>query len=53
MEPEPVVVAEPEPEPIVIPEPIAPPMDADSAQGILVAVLDDLGAAHHRPFSRG
>jgi hypothetical protein len=29
------------------------PLDADRAEAILVGVLDDLGAAHHRPFSRG
>jgi hypothetical protein len=29
------------------------PIDAGRAEEILVGVLDDLGAAHHRPFSRG
>ena len=48
-EPEPVVV-EPEPEPE--PEPV-PVLTGESAQAVLVGVLDDLGAAHHRPFSRG
>ncbi len=59
--PEPVAVP-PEPEPAselvsslpvpAAPVPVAPVLDAASAQGILVAALDDLGAAHHRPFSR-
>jgi hypothetical protein len=44
------------------PEPAAPPtapettpasLDARRAEEILSGVLDDLGAAHHRPFSRG
>ena len=52
-EPEPVAeVAAPEPEP----EPVAAasdPLDGDRAQAILTGVLDDLGSAHHRPFSRG
>jgi hypothetical protein len=60
-EPEPAAVAEteavadPEPEPVA-PEPIAPvaeTLDGDRAQAILTGVLDDLGSAHHRPFSRG
>jgi hypothetical protein len=50
----------PPPEPPAPPEP--PPaaadggpdaLDAGRAQEILVGVLDDLGAARHRPFSRG
>jgi len=51
-EPEPVAVAEPEPapepvaEPVVVPEPLDP-------EALLVGALDTLGAAHHRPFSRG
>ena len=57
-EPEPVAV-EPEPEPV--PEPVAvdpepdpepAPLDVERAEAILTGVLDDLGAAHHRPFSR-
>jgi hypothetical protein len=60
-EPEPVTV---EPEPIVEPEPVptepepveAEPqparLDAERAEAILTGVLDDLGSAHHRPFSR-
>jgi hypothetical protein len=27
--------------------------DAEEVEGVLVGVLDDLGSAHHRPFSRG
>jgi hypothetical protein len=63
-EPEPVA-AEREPEPLA-PEPLAPepdavpvaaepppaPLDAERAEAILTGVLDDLGSAHHRPFSR-
>uniref|UniRef100_A0A6J6A0Y1 Unannotated protein n=1 Tax=freshwater metagenome TaxID=449393 RepID=A0A6J6A0Y1_9ZZZZ len=63
--PEPVAEAEPTPEPA--PEPIAPPevepsvsaepsaepaMSSAEIDAALNAVLDDLGAAHHRPFSR-
>ena len=36
------VAEEPEPE----------PLDADEAHAVLTGVLDTLGAAHHRPFSR-
>jgi len=53
---EPTVTAEalPEPEPKPEPEPAATAaLDDDHITGILTAVLDDLGAAHHRPFSRG
>ena len=42
--PEPPVAEEPEPEP----EPLAP----EEAHAVLNGVLDTLGAAHHRPFSR-
>jgi hypothetical protein len=49
-EPEPVAV-EPDPEPVVA-EPEAVPLDAERAEAILTGVLDDLGSAHHRPFSR-
>ncbi|MEA2392824.1 MAG: hypothetical protein QOJ82_715 [Solirubrobacteraceae bacterium] len=64
-DPEPVAaVVEPDPEPVaaaVEPEPEVTPepevgserLDGDRAVAILTAVLDDLGAAHHRPFSRG
>ena len=48
-EPEPVVAEEPAPEP----EPDAAALDGERAQAILAGVLDDLGSAHHRPFSRG
>jgi hypothetical protein len=30
----------------------APALDAARTEEILVGVLDDLGSAHHRPFSR-
>jgi hypothetical protein len=57
-EPEPVAVAEPEPDPVAEreSEPVAPAaesLDGERAQAILTGVLDDLGSAHHRPFSRG
>jgi len=51
---EPTVTAETPPQPE--PEPAAAidtTLDDDHITGILTAVLDDLGAAHHRPFSRG
>ena len=55
-EPEPVAVEpEPEPEPVAVepdPEPQPAPLDVERAEAILTGVLDDLGAAHHRPFSR-
>lgn len=48
---EPAAVAPPEPdEEIVV---TAASMDDDEVEAVLVAVLDDLGSAHHRPFSRG
>jgi hypothetical protein len=61
-EPEPVAVA---PEPVAAePEPVAgqpdpeglggaAPLDPERARVILDEALDTLGAAHHRPFSRG
>jgi hypothetical protein len=59
--PEPVAEAAP-PEPELAPEPVAEaaapepaapaPLDGERAQAILTGVLDDLGSAHHRPFSR-
>jgi hypothetical protein len=63
-EPESVAVAEPEPGPAAEPDPVAPAepdpvapgaetLDGERAQAILTGVLDDLGSAHHRPFSRG
>jgi len=54
LEPEP----EPEPEPVIATEP-APEPDPDApltpavAQAALEGVLEALGSAHHRPFSRG
>jgi hypothetical protein len=50
----PVVGAAPEPEApaVVEPEAAAPGIDADRTLAILTSVLDDLGSAHHRPFSR-
>jgi hypothetical protein len=54
VEPEPVAV-EPEPEPIAVepaPEPAPAVLDVERAEAILTGVLDDLGSAHHRPFSR-
>ena len=46
----PLDAREPElaPEPAVVQATAAQPIDA-----LLTAVLDDLGSAHHRPFSRG
>jgi hypothetical protein len=59
-EPEPVAVAvaerEPEPEPVAEPEPepvAVAFLDDERVEAVLVGVLDDLGSAHHRPFSRG
>jgi hypothetical protein len=53
-EPEPVAV-EPEPVAVVVepePEPQPAALDVERAEAILTGVLDDLGSAHHRPFSR-
>jgi hypothetical protein len=60
VEPEPEPVA-PEPEPVEHePEPVAEaetgsdaPLRPERARVILDEALDALGAAHHRPFSRG
>jgi hypothetical protein len=60
-EPEPAPVPEPELEPEPEPEPVgvavgaddAQALDAERAQHVLDGALDALGAAHHRPFSRG
>ena len=58
---EPELAPEPMPDPIVVPEvepevsteaPEPAPLSAESIDEILSGVLDDLGAAHHRPFSR-
>ncbi len=58
----------PDPAPLAVPEPAAPVMatriekrvetrtealEDERVEAVLVGVLDDLGAAHHRPFSRG
>jgi hypothetical protein len=40
------------PEEPVEEEPEAAPIDPDEAHAVLTGVLDALGAAHHRPFSR-
>jgi len=61
---EPVAAAEPEPDPEPIAEPVlegeitaaaadAEQLDDERVEAVLVGVLDDLGSAHHRPFSRG
>jgi hypothetical protein len=55
-EPEPVAVAPPEPEPAPAPEPEPEPepgFGSDDAREALDGMLDALGSAHHRPFSRG
>jgi len=49
-------VPDPEPPPEPEPEgplPAAQELDDDRAVAVLTEVLDNLGAAHHRPFSRG
>ncbi len=51
--PAPPPLTPPEVEPTVIAEPAGATMpDGHSVDDFLSAVLDDLGAAHHRPFSR-
>jgi hypothetical protein len=46
--------APPAPEPVVQPEPPSKPaIGPDAARAALDEALDTLGAAHHRPFSRG
>jgi hypothetical protein len=60
VEPDPVAEVAPDPVAEVQPEPVAEdepgrepaPLDAERAEAILTGVLDDLGSAHHRPFSR-
>ena len=65
-EPEPEVELQPEPQPEPEPEPVAEEpqpeeepesepdaVDPERARAILDEALDALGAAHHRPFSRG
>lgn len=53
VEPAPLPDPEPLPEHDPPPEPAAAAVASDQARGVLESVLDDLGAAHHRPFSRG
>src|SRR4051794_32586037 len=48
-EPEPAV---PEPEPEAEPEPPEPAIAPEHAEATLTGVLDTLGSANHRPFSR-
>jgi hypothetical protein len=48
-EPEPVAAA---PEPVAPPPPPEPRIDGQKAEAALTGVLDALGQAHHRPFSR-
>jgi hypothetical protein len=48
--PDPEPPKEPEPED---PLPAAQELDDDRAVAVLTEVLDNLGSAHHRPFSRG
>jgi hypothetical protein len=63
-EPEPEPIEEPPPpplQPVPDPEPPEAPddplpaaqLDDDRAVAVLTEVLDNLGSAHHRPFSRG
>ncbi|HEX2415301.1 MAG TPA: hypothetical protein VHJ37_08805 [Thermoleophilaceae bacterium] len=56
-EAEPAREREPEPQPQPEPQPEqpapAPAIPADAARAVLDDALDALGAAHHRPFSRG
>ncbi len=61
-EPTPEPAAEPEPAALAAPmeppevEPVvhrAPPVDRDAARRVLADMLEHLGTAHHRPFSRG
>jgi hypothetical protein len=52
-EPEPVALSEPEPEPEPVAEtPAAPEPAAPTGEEALVAALESLGMAHHRPYSR-
>jgi hypothetical protein len=59
--PEPAKAPDPEPtpdptaavEPAEPPAPHPPSLDDDRVLAILTGVLDDLGSARHRPFSRG
>jgi hypothetical protein len=57
--PPPLIAPVPDPEPEPAPEPEhdeplpAARLDDDRAVAVLTEVLDNLGSAHHRPFSRG
>ena len=51
--PQPAFEPEPAPEPQAAPAPAEPPVDEERARAVLEAALDNLGSAHHRPFSRG
>jgi hypothetical protein len=53
VEPEPQPEPQPEPEPEPEPEPHPSGVDPVEARAVLEGVLDTLGSAHHRPFSRG
>jgi hypothetical protein len=57
--PQPAPIPPPAPDPVPptpVPQPPPPPqikaLDSERTVAILTEVLDDLGAAHHRPFSR-
>ena len=50
-EPEPEPAPKPDPEPVAVEE--SAQLDRDVAQAALEEVLETLGSAHHRPFSRG
>jgi hypothetical protein len=51
---EPVAIGpEPEPVAVAVAEIQPEPFDEAHVEAVLVSVLDDLGSAHHRPFSRG
>jgi hypothetical protein len=50
--PEPAIVAVVAPVDKPVPA-AASPLDHGAIEAVLVGALDDLGAAHHRPFSRG
>lgn len=54
-QPEPVAEPEPTPEPeaVEVPEPIVVPELDPEHEIVLTTMLDRLGQAHHRPFSRG
>ena len=52
-QPEPQLVAEGPPRPVAEAPPApAPELVASSGESALVAALDSLGMAHHRPYSR-